>query len=101
MAAPKQYEVWTTDGEPLVLVLQNDLLSDVETRVVIPLFPVEVMGRGLQSLNPTITVAGRELVVMTQLFATLYPEELVEFFGTAEHDRDQIVSAIEALLSGV
>ena len=101
MAAPKQYEVWTTDDGPLVLVLQNDLLNDIETRVVTPFFPIGVMGRSLQRLNPTINMAGRELVVMTQLLATLYPEELLECSGTAEHDRDQIVRAIDALLSGV
>ena len=84
-----------------MVVIQSDLLDAVATRVVAPLLPRGVGDRGLRSLNPELTIGDETLTLMPQLLATLTVAELGERVGSLEHRSDEIVRALDALLSGV
>jgi toxin CcdB len=75
-----------------VVDIQSGLLDTMATRVVIPLLPRQAAPPPAKALNPVLTIGGVEHVLMTQNIATV-PLALVE--------RDQIVRAIDALLSGL
>ena len=84
-----------------MVVIQSDLLDELATRVVAPLLLRGVGGRGLRSLNPELTIGDETLVLMPQLLATLTVAELGEQVDSLEHRRDEIVRALDALLSGI
>ena len=58
-------------GVGYVVDVQADLLSMLETRVVIPLFPEPVAKAIAARLNPTFEIDGQRHVLMTQGFATV------------------------------
>ena len=84
-----------------MVVIQSDLLDAVATRVVAPLLPRGTGGRGLRSLNPEVVIGDETLVLMPQLLATLTVGELGERVGSLTHSSDEIVRALDALLSGI
>ena len=100
-ADPRQFDVFRLPNGAHVVVVQNDLLDEAATRVVAPLYPVGSAGRGLRSLNPEIAWGSEPHVLMAQLLATLTKAELGERVGDVVHERDAVVRAIDALLSGI
>ena len=85
-----------------VVDVQSRLLDDLSTRVVIPLIP-----RGaappipVKTLNPLFSIDGGEYVLMTQNMATIPNVQLRAPVGTLATQRDPIIRAIDALLSGI
>lgn len=55
---------------PFVLDVQNDHLSGIETRIVIPLRDTKVHGARLERVHPSFSIAGREVVLDTPTMAT-------------------------------
>ena len=84
-----------------MVVIQSDLFDELATRVVAPLLPRGVGGRGLRSLNPEVAIGDEGLVLMPQLLATLTVAELGERVGSLADRHDEIVRALDALLSGI
>jgi toxin CcdB len=102
LAGAAQFDVFRATNGLCAVVIQSDLLEAVRTRVVAPLLPVGMVQDGeLPSLNPRLAVGSESLVLMPQLAATLTLAELGERVGTLVHERDRIVRAMDALLSGV
>jgi len=96
-----QYDLFRLPDGPVVVVIQNDLLDDIRTRVVIPLLPAGSAGKPLKRLNPTMTLNGDVLTLMPQLMATLSLAELGMCIGSCEDDRDVITRAVDTLLAGI
>lgn len=85
-----------------VVDVQSRLLSEIATRVVIPLLPKDVAPKiAAETLNPVFSIDGSEYVLMTQNLATVRLKQLRTPTGTMVSVRDQIVRAIDALLSGI
>lgn len=97
----RQFDVFRTHGDVLVVVIQNDLLDAIQTRVVMPMLPAGAAGRPMRGLNPEIGFAGKPLVLMPQLLATLAISELGERQGSVAHLRDEVIRALDMLLAGV
>jgi len=82
--------------------VQSRLLDDLATRVVIPLVlktlapPIRV-----KTLNPLFSIDGEEYVLMTRAMASVPANRLRASIGTVAMERDHIVRAIDALLSGI
>lgn len=60
-----------TGGIGYVLDVQADLLSDLETRVVVPLLPPEHAPTPARTLDPTVAINGQPHLILTQLLATV------------------------------
>lgn len=96
-----QFDLYEMADGQLVVVLQNDLLSDLRTRVVAPLLPLDAAPPPLRGLNPALPVGEDLLVLMPQLMATLTLGEMGVRKGSLAHHRDQISRAFDTLWMGV
>ncbi|WP_162683334.1 CcdB family protein [Rhodobacteraceae bacterium DSL-40] len=97
----QQFDVFRMSDGMLVVVIQNDLLDAVRTRVVAPLLPVGRAGPPMRGLNPEFQMGAERVVLMPQLLATLALPELGERVGSLAPMRDDIVRALDILLAGV
>jgi len=86
---------------PYLLDLQHDLLSDLSTRVVVPLVHVGAFGRLASGLHPTFTIGGQDLVMATHLIAAIGKGGLGTLAGTLADRRDEILAAVDILWGGV
>jgi toxin CcdB len=85
-----------------VVDVQSRLLEGLATRVVIPLIPTAIAPRiPMKMLNPVLSFDGSDVVLMTQNIASIPVAQLGVTVGTLAAQRDQIVRAIDALLSGI
>ncbi len=87
---------------PLLLNIQNDLLTSMQTCVVVPLTKIESMVHSpMGKLTPIFAVQGQHYCMMTPQLAGIHKRELgeeVEILTAHQHD---IISAVDFLLSGV
>jgi toxin CcdB len=97
----RQFDVFRTGDGALVVVLQNDLLDALRTRVVAPLVPVGGPAEALRGVNPQIAFGEGVYVLMPQYAATLTLAELGAPIGTVAHARDAVVRALDLLVTGV
>jgi len=85
-----------------VVDVQSRPLDELATRVVIPLIPKSAAPKAsVKTLNPLFFIDGGEYVLMTQSMASIPNAQLRSTVGTLAMERDQIVRAIDALLSGI
>jgi toxin CcdB len=86
---------------PLLLDVQADLLSHLDTRVVVPLalkrrYPATPIRR----LNPVITFRGVAYVAVFQELAAISASELGEIRGTFAAHRGELIAALDLLFTG-
>lgn len=96
-----QFDLYRLQNGGLVVVIQNDLLDQLRTRVVAPLFPANAVDRVMHALNPTVTLGEDVYIFMPQLTATLALGEMGEKVGSLAMMHDTLVRALDALLSGI
>ncbi len=96
-----QFDLYRMADGALVTVLQSDLLDAMTTRVVAPLIPQGALARALPTLNPAVTLGEEVYLFMPQLAATLTLAELGTRVGSLAAQRDALVRALDALLSGI
>ncbi|MEO9189442.1 MAG: CcdB family protein [Acetobacteraceae bacterium] len=85
-----------------VVDVQADLLSELRTRVVIPLLLEKDAPKvPFKAFNPTCSIAGLNHVLMTQNLASVPVAELGPPVGSLAGQRDPIIRAMDALLSGL
>lgn len=88
------------DGAGYLLDLQADVNSRFATRVVAPLLPVEDVPIYASSLNPVFTIEGQRVVMATQGMAAVPLAILKHPVSSLEHQRTEIVAAIDLLFQG-
>ena len=82
---------------PYLLDVQHDLLRHLRTRVVIPLVPEN---QPITHLNPTVEIGGKYLMLSTQEMAGVPTDVLGKRVASLEQNRDEIVHAIDFLVTG-
>lgn len=88
----------TTAG--YLLDVQSDLLSDLQTRAVVPLFPGKNWQPFMARLNPIFDIDGEPHVLVTQSIATVPRRELGRKTGSLAQYHDEITIALDMLLTG-
>ena len=92
----------TRSTVPLLLDIQNDLLQDLETRVVVPLRPVSALqGQTLRRLMPVLEIEGERFIMVTPQMAGIPKSELGAPVTRVEQHRFEIIAAIDFLLTGL
>ncbi len=92
----------TRSAIPLLLDIQNDLLENLGTRVVIPLYkPAAVRAGIIDRLTPQVEVNGAEYVAVTSELAGIPRKSLGAQVGDLGHCRNDIVAAIDFLVTGI
>lgn len=86
---------------PFLLDVQSDLLSELGTRVVIPVFKRKNLGiQPLTRLTPEVEIQGDKYVVMTPQLAGIPIKDLGPVAGNLSEYRREIVSALDLLITG-
>ena len=87
-------------GKGYLLNVQADSMSHFNTRVVIPLLPLDEAPKPAKTLNPLFNVDGKQYSMVTQYMAAVPLKVLKNAVISVDHRRDEIVAAIDLLLQG-
>ena len=80
--------------------VQANLMSALNTRVVIPLMPRASAPRAAGRLNPVFQIEGKAFVMVTQFLAAIPQDELKEKAGSLAHRDVEIGDALDMLFVG-
>ena len=86
---------------PYLLDIQHDFISDLTTRIVIPLgdyahFKSLIMNR----LSPEINFNGHKLVLLTPQLSSISKGSLKKSVGSLQNFRDEIIASLDFAVSG-
>jgi toxin CcdB len=102
-----QYDVYTNPsnsaavGIPYVVVIQNDLLDALATRLTMPLGVLDVANKVPTALCPVIVVKGKRLHALAHYAAPLPAKVLRRPVDNVASQAGALVSAMDAVLSGI
>lgn len=87
---------------PLLLDVQSDLLAELGTRVVVPLYPLSTLqGKILKTLTPRFEIDGEPYVMMTPQMAGIASKQLGPMVADLAARRDGIIAALDLLITGI
>jgi len=93
-----QHDAYRTVHGDYLLDCQSDLLSDFNTRFVVPLIDPTDAPKVARRLNPVFQIDGRDMVMYTQFASSIPAEELRERVATLGDRRDDIMNALDSLI---
>lgn len=102
-----QYDVYANpsssaaDGVPYVVVIQSDLLDALATRLTMPLAVLDVATTVPTALCPVIVVKGQRLHALAHYAAPLPAKLLRRPADNVAAQASALVSAMDAVLSGI
>ncbi len=88
------------EGRGYLLDCQIDFLSDLDTRLTVPLFLLQDYPRPAARLNPVFIVEDVSVVMMTQYTAAIEKRRLGRAVGWLGAEQDAIMNALDMLLTG-
>ncbi|WP_153147680.1 CcdB family protein [Dechloromonas sp. H13] len=88
------------EGVGYLLDIQADLLSHLNTRVVVPLLPLAVAPKPASTLNPVFEIEGASVCMVTQFMAAVPAQMLKSPMFSLESRRNDITAAIDLLFQG-
>ena len=95
-----QFDVVRLAGGDLAIDCQADCLSDISTRFVVPLRPVDDAPPLRPRLNPLFAIGGEQHAMVTQFAATVPVSELRETVTSLRLDYLIVTGALDMLISG-
>ncbi len=88
-------------GFTLVADIQNRLLDGLATRVVAPLYPLKATDKPILRLNPVVVIEGQRYYLAIQEISALRVKVLGASVASLESQRDEIVAAVDFLITGI
>lgn len=99
-SALARYDVYDNPAEgALLLDIQADLLSELSSRVVVPLIP-KSEHKQAERLNPVFCVGDEDWVMLTQYLSAVPKSVLKNKVGNLDEEHDKIVAALDMLFQG-
>ena len=96
-----KYDVFSNSyGDGFLLDVQSDLLSDLNTRIVVPLLPISNAPKPAARLNPIFEVNEESVVMVTQFMAAVPTSMLRNAVGKLDGEFERVTSAIDMLMQG-
>ena len=96
-----KYDVFPDpSGDGYLLDVQTDLLSDLNTRVVVPLLPQLSAPKPATKLNPIFDLEDQPVVMVTQFMAAVPTGILKISVGKLDEEFEKITCAIDMLIQG-
>lgn len=88
---------------PLLLDVQSDLLSELGTRVVVPLSPATAATRrtAMRTLTPIVVVHGTDYLMVTPQLAGIVARELGAAIADVSAQRPTVLAALDLLITGI
>lgn len=103
----KQFDLYenadidSKDGYPYFVDVQTDLLDNLNSRVVIPLVPLKNAQEYPKNLCPSVIVNDKQYALMTHQIASVSSSFLDRKEGSLLLNREDIISALDFLLTGI
>jgi toxin CcdB len=101
-----QFDVYTNPNPetkraiPYLLDVQTDLLNDLTTRVVVPLFSASAMGKAAKHLNPQFSIKRTTVIMSTAELAGVRVDRLGDMVCSLKEHRNEIIGALDFLITG-
>jgi len=101
-----QFDVYTNPNPetkraiPYLLDVQSDLLKNLKTRVVIPLYSVSAMGKAAKHLNPQFSIKRTTIIMSTAELAGVTVNSLGDKVCSLKEHRNEIIAALDFLFTG-
>lgn len=87
---------------PYLVDIQSVVLTDLATRIVIPLGRSSAFGgEAMKRLTPMLSFDGEELLLLTPQIASVPEKQLRKPVGSLAHFREQIIAALDLAITGV
>lgn len=90
----------TNQDIPYLLDVQVDLLEDLSTRVVVPLYRSSTIPEPAKYLNPVFSIANNSVVMSTAELAGIPKNILGEKVTSLIDNRNVIIGALDFLITG-
>ena len=87
-------------GNGYLLDVQASLLSQLNTRIVVPLMLPTAAPKPAKALNPEFLIGDTAVVMVTQFLSAVPTSTLKEPVATLDQHHTKIVDAIDLLLQG-
>lgn len=92
----------TKAAYPYLVDVQSDLLEPLQTRVVVPLAKLTALRKKpIRDLTPVIDIDGQKYLLLTPQLAGVAKSELGLPVASAVARRDEIVAALDFLITGI
>jgi toxin CcdB len=85
---------------PYLLDVQTDLLNDLTTRVVVPLYSASSMNKTATHLNPRFSIKRTTVTMSTAELAGVTVTSLGEKVCSLKEHRNEIIAALDFLITG-
>jgi toxin CcdB len=95
-----QFDVYRLAEGELVLDVQTDLLSGIDSRLVVPLIHPDVAPIAHRRLNPRMIVHDQSYVMVTQFLIAIQARELREPIADLDERYDDIRAALDMIFLG-
>ena len=103
-----QFDVYVNPGKtnrpayPYLVDIQNPVISDIATRIVIPLGKAGLFkNKIMKGLTLEVEYEGERMLLLTPQIASVPAKILKSPIGSLEHLRDDIISTLDFAVTGI
>ena len=90
------------EAYPYIIDIQNALISDIATRIVIPLGKLShFRNEKMDGLTPSIKYKNEQFILLTPQISSMPANLLKNPVGSVESLRDEIIAAIDFAITGI
>ena len=90
------------EAYPYIIDIQNALISDIATRIVIPLGKLShFRNEKMDSLTPAIEYENEQFILLTPQISSMPANLLKKPVGSVESLRDDIIATIDFAVTGI
>jgi len=91
----------TTDGRGWLMDVQSDLMTHLNTRVVVPLMRPEAAPKPATRLNPVFMIGAARVVMVTQFLSAVPVTVLRDPVTTLADRADEVTAALDMMTVGL
>jgi toxin CcdB len=92
----------TRHAYPYIVDIQSSLISELTTRIVIPLGKLSHFNNEqMKGLTPELSYEGEKLLLLTPQISSIPAKALNKPVGSLSHFRDEIIAALDFAITGV
>ncbi|MGQ9427670.1 CcdB family protein [Gilvimarinus sp. F26214L] len=87
---------------PYLVDIQSPYISEIATRIVIPLgYLSSFSNETMSGLTPQLTYQDDELLLLTPQISSIPAKQLANPIGSLAHFRDHIINALDFAIAGI
>ena len=92
----------TRDAFPYIVDIQNPIISEIATRIVIPLGRIAYFkNEQIKGLTPIVKYENENFLLLTAQIASIPAKKLEKPVGSLPHFRDEILSSLDFAITGI